>query len=89
VLRLVVPAPPVVLRFALRAAPAPLAAPDVPITLRAAPVPLAAPTGVPIATTVGILATSGTRVSMTPADLTMPGRVDITEFHVAIRAGVW
>jgi hypothetical protein len=26
---------------------------------------------------------------MTPADLTKEGRVDITQFHVAIQAGVW
>jgi hypothetical protein len=73
VLRLVVPPPSLRPRFTLKA-PVPLAPP---------------PAAVPVATAVGILGTTGTRVTMVPADLTQPGRVDITEFHVALAAGVW
>jgi hypothetical protein len=76
VLRLVVPPPPAPVRLALRA-------PVAPVPLDVAPGP------VPIATAVGILGTGGTRVIMVPADLTQPGRVDITQFRVALAAGVW
>ena len=69
-----VAAPP---RLVLRA---PVAAP---------PVARDAPVLAPIATAVGIIGAGGTRVIMVPADLTLPGRVDITQFRVAIAAGVW
>jgi hypothetical protein len=82
-----VQAPPV-LRLRL---PPPLPAPRltlVPSPAAPAPAPLAA-AGEAIATSIGIQATGGTRVIMVPADLTKPGRVDITQFRVAVAAGVW
>jgi hypothetical protein len=77
VLRRLTPPPPPIPRFRLVSQPAP------------APAYLPPPAYGP-ATTVGILATGGTRiVSMKPADLTLPGRVDITDFSITLFAGVW
>ena len=78
VLRLPAPRPPAVPRLVLRA-PVPAPAP-----LLTAPVNI-----VPIAEAVGILGIGGTRVIMVPADLTQPGRVDITRFRIGLAAGVW
>jgi hypothetical protein len=39
---------------------------------------------------VGIVAAGGTRIiGMVPADLTLQGRVDITDFRITLFAGVW
>lgn len=73
VLRVVTPAPEAPARYVLHA-PAPLAEPVAPV---------------PIATSVGIVSTAGTHVTMTPADLTQPGLVNVTSFRLALFAGVW
>jgi hypothetical protein len=73
VLRLVVPPEPRIERFGLKA-----------------PAPTPAAVDAPGATSVGIVGIGGTRVvAMTPADLTVPGRVDITDFRISLFAGVW
>jgi hypothetical protein len=71
------PPPPAPVRLTLRA----------PVTPPQAP--RSAPVETPIATAVGILGAGGTRVIMVPAELTQPGLVNITQFRVAIAAGVW
>ena len=39
---------------------------------------------------VGITGAAGTRItSMTPADLTQPGLVNIEDFRISLFAGVW
>ena len=74
VLRLVVPPEPVIARFRLT--------PPVPSPAAAAQAPGA--------TSVGITGIGGTHVvAMTPADLTVPGRVDISDFRISLFAGVW
>jgi hypothetical protein len=53
-----------------------------------APVPALSADTVPIAA-VGVQGTGGTRVVNVPADLTKPGVVYITQFRIALTAGVW
>jgi hypothetical protein len=74
-----------------KVAPRPVPIPRFRVTHAAAPEPayLPPPAYGP-ATSVGIVAAGGTRIiGMVPADLTLQGRVDITDFRITLFAGVW
>lgn len=86
-------------RAPLRSLPAPvlrLPGPPTPLPTRLTlqpyqppPVPTLQEGVAAVASSVGILGGGGTRVVMVPADLTQPGRVDISDFRIALTAGVW